>query len=279
MKVAIVISGEYRTFSMCRPTMSFVDDLDNDIYVTTWDKSVLKSPYLNIDINEDITLEKIKSDLGREAVSIEIEDLVKFTSIVETKINQRKMTHRWYNGLQLVNNSRIEYDFICILRPDMFFHTEIPRTKLSEAATNWNKDFFYCHSGPGSLPNTMNLNDFMIVGSPRVLNDIITEDLGIDYCRANDEVGGLDWHQWWYKRVIENYKIERLPNDLDFSVLGRPQPNVVNWDLANMYSDMWLHSQIVEHIDEGGLTRALKNWKLELIDKALSDIKSRVNIK
>lgn len=277
MKIAIVLSGEYRTFSWCRHTMPFIDDLDNDIYVITWDKSVLKNTYLDIDITEDITLEKIKSDVARNITEIEICNSSEYINVFP---NQLKMIHCWYKGLQLVKNSGKDYDFIYILRPDMFFNTTIERMKLNEAAEKWDKNIFYCDISPGAVEGRINLNDFMFLGSPNILNDLITENLEIDFCKDNSAVNGtLNWHYWWFDLASAKYEIKRVPHEIDFSVLGRPRPNVMNWGLAKTYSDMWLNSQIAEHIQQGGVERAEKNWDRQIIEDALININSRIYIK
>lgn len=275
MKIAIIISGEYRTFSLCRKTMAFLDDLDNDVYVTTWNFSSLKSDYLNIDIQQEITEELIKSDLNRDIIAIDIEDFNKFKGTAPTML---LMINRWCRGIELVAQSGKEYDYIFLTRPDMFFHTGMIRKKLKDAAVNWSKDIFYCSSSKG-INNDVNLNDFMFLGSPKVLNAIVTHDLLNDYRNDNNrEHGTINWHDWWYKRVIKNFKINNIPPELDMVTLGRPVPNVVTFELAEMYHKMWFNFQIAQHVDEGGIDRASRNWSREVIHKALSDLETRVSL-
>jgi hypothetical protein len=84
MKIAILISGEYRTFSHCRRTMSLLDDPRADIYVSTWDSSSYVSSKINLNVTEVVTEEQIKSDLGISAtILIEPQSLIK-----EIKYNQ-----------------------------------------------------------------------------------------------------------------------------------------------------------------------------------------------
>jgi len=275
-KIAVIISGEYRTFTMCRTTMAFLDDLDNDIYVSTWDVSEMKSPLLQIDITEQITTDKINKDLNRSA-AIEIESLSEFKDKVNTIINIRKMAHRWERGLKLVKESGVQYDFILIVRPDMFFDNNIFRRRLNEAATEWNKEVVYCDYGPG-VGGVINLNDFIILSTPEILYDIIDETLGVDYVRDCDAVGGLNWHDWWYKRITnKGYHIERIPRDVSCYTLGRPIPTTVyNWQMALKYFDMWFNSQVVQHINHQGMEVAQKNWDQHLINTALREVNSRV---
>ncbi len=67
MKIAVLISGEYRTFPVCRKTMTFLDDPNVDVYVSTWDKSIIRNTRLKIHKEDDITADQIRNDLGRSA--------------------------------------------------------------------------------------------------------------------------------------------------------------------------------------------------------------------
>lgn len=275
MKIAIVISGDYRTFDMCRKTMAFIDDLDNDIYFSTWNKTNLKNSYLRIDYQEDITNEKIQNTINRDIRAITIGDPPQFSNWVPNGVN---MIDRWYKGLQLVKQTEVCYDFIVLLRPDLFFNVNSPRGKLSIVSQQWYKHIFYCNTSPMPNSDAINLNDFIMVGSPDILNSIITQELIEDFTKDTLEIpaGRLNWHEWWYQRVSKQFEIQRIPHDLDFSVLGRPQPNVMNWELAKLYFQVWHQSQIVEHIDSGGMENATRNWHQDEINKAVADIRSRI---
>ena len=276
MKVAIVITGEYRTFSSCRATMIFLNDLENDVYVSIWKNSKLFDPLLNIDINEDITIEKVNADIKRPA-TIEIEDFNECAVLENTNNNVVKMTYRWHRGLELVKASGIEYDFICILRPDMIFNGAIKRLSLKQASEQWDKNIVYCDSSVG-VDGVINLNDFLIIATPSIMYSIIDGSTGKNY--VNDGVTA-NWHNWWYKHIIKKgYTINNAPSDMGNSTLGRPHPNgVYNFDLAVQYYQMWFHSQIVTYIDTHGIEAAERNWDKNLINQAIAEVNSRIYTK
>lgn len=63
-RIAVIISGEYRTFDICRKTMTFLDNENVGVYFSTWDRTVQSNKYLNYHIDETVTINRIKSALG-----------------------------------------------------------------------------------------------------------------------------------------------------------------------------------------------------------------------
>lgn len=54
MKIVVLISGEYRKFDMCRPTMKFLDDPRVDVYISVWDTTRYVLPLINLDATESV---------------------------------------------------------------------------------------------------------------------------------------------------------------------------------------------------------------------------------
>lgn len=279
MKIAIIISGEYRTFPLCRKTMQFIDDLANDIFVSVWDKSIQQNTQLGVNITEEITVEKIKKDINRDIVSIEIENIDAVMNKIGTHNRQCWMCYRWVKGLELVKKTNIIYDYICILRPDLFFNTSVNRQPLIKAALNWNKNIFYCNSSPAAAPEEVNLNDFIFLASPDILFNLITEDIGNEYIKIlGRELGGTNWHNWWFNKVKSMCDIERIPAELNTSILGRPVPNVLTWDLSEMYDKIWLYSQLIDHVNKHGMEKSIKFWDKTLLETAIKKMNKLVKL-
>jgi len=55
MRAAVLINGECRELPIAIKSWKFLDEIDCDVYVSTWDKSIQKNPTLGINIEEDIT--------------------------------------------------------------------------------------------------------------------------------------------------------------------------------------------------------------------------------
>lgn len=94
--------------------MKFIND-EVDVYVSTWDKTVIKNELLGIDIEEDITEDRIRKLLPNATILIEP------TSCFNTVKYSDSMMYRWEAGWQMVLASNRQYDRILIIRPDMMF--------------------------------------------------------------------------------------------------------------------------------------------------------------
>lgn len=113
-KQAVLISGELRFIEECLPTMTFIDD-DVDVYVSTWDKVIIKDDVLEIDINEDVTEERIRKILPNATIIIEPLDCF------EAKKYSDRMIHRWLVGWEAVKASGKTYSRVTVTRPDLYF--------------------------------------------------------------------------------------------------------------------------------------------------------------
>jgi len=281
MKIAILISGEYRTFAICRQTMTFLDDLDNDVYFCTWNMYRTKNLYLNIEYNEVITEERIRIDLNRNAEKIIILDIDDFNSSASNpiiaKIGQRPMIKSWFTGLQLIKDSGKKYDYILVLRPDLFFN--ISTEKLNQIAHNLKANTFYCGHSPNPYDNKINLNDWCFFTEPDILFNLIHENFGNDYVNKCFLEGGVNFHTYFYDYVSNICNIDFLPPVLENFIICRPQPNIMTWELANLYYKTWLDSAILEKVDTMGIKAALKNWGHFEVKEALKRMAKKIDIR
>ena len=69
-KMAVLINGEFREFDIAIKSWKFINEIDCDIYVSTWDKTIQINKKLNIHIEEDITEDNIKKHFPNATVSI-----------------------------------------------------------------------------------------------------------------------------------------------------------------------------------------------------------------
>lgn len=123
MKLAILITGEYRTFEFCRKTMKFLDQstLDKDVYFSTWNKTIIDNPFTkdkqisDTPITRKVTTNEIQSALGMPA-KIQVHDY----DIVCPK-RSLAMRTGWRLGFKMIEESNTSYDYVYVLRPDLFF--------------------------------------------------------------------------------------------------------------------------------------------------------------
>src|SRR4051812_24506607 len=99
-RTAVLISGEWRKFDITRKTMSFLDNSDVDVYISTWDRTIFSSKKINLHHEVEVSEEAIRKDLGRPA-TIRIDDHKSFDEIEKQKYNC-KMINRWLAGFELI---------------------------------------------------------------------------------------------------------------------------------------------------------------------------------
>jgi hypothetical protein len=196
MKIAILISGEYRTFGICRKTMPFLDDPRADIYVSTWNKTIYDVPKIGMHVAEDVTEDLIKAHLNKDAV-IDIQPIGDFKEVRYSD----KMIYHWKNGLELIKKSGIEYDYVMFLRPDLYF---TGRNNFSFNYLEKYKDVLA--AGWYFEPNRPFLNDIILLSSYetmcKVFNSLTIETWTT---AAND-----DWHTWWFRYVSDIVNVENV---------------------------------------------------------------------
>lgn len=129
MKIAVLLVGEYRTFPYCRKTMQFLDQSSNnemeiDVYFHTWETTKLHNPPIGRHLNPNpirssrtVTEDEIRELLNRPAV-------VKVSPVPDDRDGFLIMRKGWLLGFELIKNSGVEYDYVYVIRPDLFFRKE-----------------------------------------------------------------------------------------------------------------------------------------------------------
>lgn len=255
MKIAVLISGEYRTFGLCRKTMKFLDDPRVDIYFSTWDKTIYKVPKINLYKMEDVTEQQIKNVLGKQAV-IDIESHNLFT---EKRYNS-KMIHRWKRGFDLIKNSSIEYDFVLVVRPDLYF-TETADHSFNSIEKY--KDNLASGWLDTALPNF--LNDVMFLSSYGRMKELF-ESLTIENWVTSENA---DWHTWWYSYSSKYFsKIENF-EDMARCTFCRcwVNENHSYSEISKMQED-WSDLIILQMSDGAGRDIMARHWPADILLRA-----------
>jgi hypothetical protein len=262
MKIAVLISGEYRKFGICRKNMSFLDDSRVDIYFSTWDKTIYSLPKINFHKEEDVTLERVKHDLGKDAV-IEIEPHDLFQEI---RYNS-KMIHRWKRGFELIKNSGIKYDYVLITRPDLYFELK-PKTffdNIENYKNSLGAGWFH-DTRPDFLP------DIVMLSSYERMNNLF-EALSVDvWTKARNK----DWHSWW-----SQFPIPFFESICNFKEMGSPIfcRYFMNEDMSfkekcDIQTD-WDDLKVLAIMDYIGEKKARLSWSHEIVDRILKNWNSR----
>lgn len=182
MKIAVIVYGEYREFEFVVKSWDFLEKLNCDVFISTWDKSIQINQELNIHVDEDITEERILNILPNAKVSVLKESDYFDLTIADAHSqarNTNKMIFHMKNGLKLVNDSGIQYDMILLMRPDCYQNYPILEP-----------EYFYSHNQKDRIYGVSYINvtgkdsyflsDILFVGDFGVMTDFIStlpEDL------------------------------------------------------------------------------------------------------
>jgi hypothetical protein len=118
MNIAVLVCGEYREFELAHRSWDFLTKTDNDVFFSTWDKSIQENKGLDIRIEESITEDRIKQFLPNA-----------FISIVDSGVNEslpnntHRMHYHWKNALKLLEESGNIYTHVILTRPDVFYNS------------------------------------------------------------------------------------------------------------------------------------------------------------
>lgn len=112
MKIAVFVYGMYREFDIAVKSWQFLNFTDNDVYFSTWNKSVQRNKRLGITVNEEVTQDRILKHIPTATINIE--------SDILALSNPQKMIYHWKQCLRLMKESGKKYDLIMLTRPDSF---------------------------------------------------------------------------------------------------------------------------------------------------------------
>jgi hypothetical protein len=255
-KVAVLISGEYRKLDITRKTMTFLDDPEVDVYVSTWDKTTYVSPRINLYVEENITSERILKDLSRPA-TIRIDS----HKIYDNKKYNSKMIYKWKSGIQLIESSGIKYDNIFVLRPDLFFNNHFPIILSNIVQYTDNIGFAWATAN-----NIKKLPDLIFTSSANNIRTLI-RSISIDKWITDKED---DWHTWWYNHVNEIFPNMQNAPELGHMIFCRywmtPENTYIN--ALDMHHD-WRDLRILYECDMyGDKFHSNGIWPDEIVDSA-----------
>ncbi len=117
------------------------------------------------------------------------------TCVVGDKYNS-KMIHRWVKGLELIQQSGVEYDYVFVVRPDLFFDPGHPIPPLAELLSNIDTNCLYA-GWSDNCNETKRLNDVHFIATFDSLKKIINDETSTLWNNSAED----DWHIWWYSHV------------------------------------------------------------------------------
>ena len=256
MKVAVLFSGEYRKFDITRKTMSFLDNPDVDVYVSTWNKTIFSNEKIGLYAVEEITEKRIRQDLKRNSI-IKISNHDKISD--KARYNT-KMVDRWINGFNLIKDSGIEYDYVMIMRTDLFFDRAPDSLDFLETYSN-DIAFAWSHS----MSASKKLADVVFAASFENMKFLFSE-LSVAVWNYSVQT---DWHSWWFYFIND-----RFPKVLDMTELRNflfcrywVDHNSSYRDVFDIHHD-WRDLRLLRECDDFGDQHAVGIWPDNILIEA-----------
>lgn len=121
MKIAILIYGQYRQFDIAYRSWKFLNELDHDVYISTWDRSREVIENMGIDIDFKVTKEMFTRYVPNAVV-----DILNESDYPEFKPLTPILHIHWKNLSRMLKESNVQYDSVIMLRTDIFLSIWFP---------------------------------------------------------------------------------------------------------------------------------------------------------
>lgn len=172
MKIAVFIYGEFREFDTVIKYWDFLDKINHDIYLSTWDYSLQINEKLGIFREKHINEDMIKSILPNCEFSILKEsDYFEDTEDIKIKNRSWRVSVHWKKCLELLEKSGKEYDFIMLTRTDNFtiyrLNDEL-LSQLNRIDTVYGLSYIYLQA-----PKKFFVQDMFFLGDFKIMSNFI----------------------------------------------------------------------------------------------------------
>lgn len=257
-KIAVLISGEYRKLDITRKTMSFLDHPDVDIFVSTWDKTSYSSKKIDLHVEESVTLDRITTDLNRDAV-IQID---RHDTISAKLLYNSKMIDRWLTGFKLIVDSGIDYDYVIVMRPDIFFNNELPISL--DCLDNYTDRIGFAWATSTHLRR---LPDVLFASTFKNMK-LLFNSLSVELWNSTKRVDA-DWHIWWFEFVDRLFP--EMPNIKELSHFSFCRYWVNNGNTLHEVIDIgndWRDLRLLHECDIYGDNFAARMWPNHVLPEA-----------
>jgi hypothetical protein len=234
------------------PLLKSTDEHKVDVYFSTWSESHHVHPLDSTLAHHvvDITSEKIFDvlhDYDVKGVVVEEFD----SEYWATMQYNCPMVHRWKEGMKLIKDSGIDYDFVIIIRPDLYFRSN---TKI-----DW--DTLQKHALYSLWWRGDRLADLILIADPTTMGKVL---ITVNEWNVLEDA---DWHSGWTRYIWAKDHTDIRNIDVS-AVMLRPMINFVNsFSDALINFNKWRDMTIEHQRQTMGLEMIRKHWGKELVDK------------
>lgn len=256
MKVAVLVYGEYREFDSVVDSWKIFNDLDCDFYFSIWNTSKQNNNSLGIKREFDVTPEMILKHYPNAIV-----DIKNPNDIIEYKPswgNTQRIYFHWKNCVKLLDSSSEKYDFILIIRPDVYYVVEDLDNEFPNKIINklHNTNSLFVHGGYNEEAKMFYPADHFILGPYDVIKKLLIDS---QYFDGNiHEAIGL-------YLIIKNVTV--IQNEIIVPELARPN------SVLYLYNGEFVQKNITQELlnDKKYFYNKRVEWDNSLINKPFSD--------
>jgi len=215
MRIALLVSGEYREFPVAHKLWAFLTWPNVDVYFATWDKTL----HINQNRNTPPILKNVTEQDILQYITPTSYKIIEYTSCqfnTDKMYSCGAMIFLWKTVIQMLEDSGVNYDVVVMVRPDLGLQfdekilSDFFQTKLQKS-----DDILYAIN---SLPlgqmqllsETENLSDLMYVGGQNTI--IKLKNIPLEEFYSLQPPNIIDTHKFLAKHCGILYKwIHNLP--------------------------------------------------------------------
>ena len=195
MRTAILVGGEFREFEISHKTWTFLDEIEYDLYFSTWTVTEEINPMMNIHIYEEVTKDRILRYFPNATINI--------VEMGNYSTNPVRVNYHWRKLFNMMTMSGIEYDNIILTRPDVTFNNG---KGIVPVLNRLEDDIIYALSGIShtKAPGFIYVNDCLFLGKTTTMRNAI---LSFPPC----DISYKDIHYHLAKHFVNNdYFVEDI---------------------------------------------------------------------
>lgn len=118
MKAAVLVYGMCTAFDLAVKSWKFLNDINCDVYFSTWNHQKKYSQKLNYLSEFYVNEEMIKKNIPNIKLLINDEKNYNFNTTIE------KIIFHWKNCLSMMDESKVHYDIMILTRPENYINYE-----------------------------------------------------------------------------------------------------------------------------------------------------------
>ncbi len=217
-RIAVLVYGVYIEFGMAVRSWKFLNDLNCDVYFSTWNKSKKYSPKLDVTSEYEVTDELLTKFIPNINYIISDEKNYNFNLKIE------KIKFHWQNCFDMIQNSNKKYDILMLMRPENYM-SNIKSERFLE--TDQEGKIFGLEKIRIKPNGNYFVQDIFFVGNFEIMKDLL-----LSFPTETDDMHGNMAKQILSKNlnleVIENFNVMTL----------RPNCNELKEEEIN-YENLW----------------------------------------